>query len=328
MTDCVPRIIGYGFALPEQIRTNSDPVFAWLREHNQAGDKLFTGYDQRRVLSHGETVTTIMMAAARRALADAAVAPSSIDLLLGYASVSEYITPNSLAQVHADIGLPASTVVLPLADDFTNFNSGVVLADALIRQGRCRRALIVCGGNWTGYVDYHTPQAISAGDGAGAAVMAASSDPAAFQLVDRETLVATSEYGTMYMQADPVAGPEGQPWWTSPYMHITLAGMEAFVAFGGDRAPTLAATLIDRNDLAPAAVTLICHQASAVLLDTWRKRLAGVTILDTLPAYGNVVLASIPINLATYMSSIGDDWLILLGLGAQLQASALLLRRG
>ncbi|MGH3771135.1 MAG: hypothetical protein ACRDRW_07035 [Pseudonocardiaceae bacterium] len=96
---------------------------------------------------------SVMVAAARTALAAAAVAPSSVDLLLGHASVSEYITPNSLAQVHAEIGLPASTAVLPLADDFTNVNSGVMLADALIQQGRCRRALIVCGANWTRYVN-------------------------------------------------------------------------------------------------------------------------------------------------------------------------------
>lgn len=53
----------------------------------------------------------------------------------------------------------------------------------------------------------------------------------------------------------------------------------------------------------------------------------STTILDTLPAYANIELAAIPVNLATYASAIATDWLILLGLGVQLNASALLLRR-
>ncbi|MGH3976016.1 MAG: hypothetical protein ACRDS9_22210 [Pseudonocardiaceae bacterium] len=43
MADSVPRIIGHGFP--------------------QYGDKLFTGYDQRWVLGHGETVTSTSKAA-------------------------------------------------------------------------------------------------------------------------------------------------------------------------------------------------------------------------------------------------------------------------
>ena len=37
-----------------------------------------------------------------------------------------------------------------------------LLADAMIRAGRVRTALVVVGTNWTRHVDYHTPQAISA----------------------------------------------------------------------------------------------------------------------------------------------------------------------
>ena len=53
--------------------------------------------------------------------------------------MSELITPNMLAHVHAELGLPAHAPALPLGDDFTNFNSGLVVADALIRTGSAAR---------------------------------------------------------------------------------------------------------------------------------------------------------------------------------------------
>ena len=78
-----PALIATGSALPEQIRTNEDPVFDWLRENPQYGAPLFTGYNQRRVLGPGETITSIMVAAGRAALVQGAIAPGEIDMLLG-----------------------------------------------------------------------------------------------------------------------------------------------------------------------------------------------------------------------------------------------------
>jgi 3-oxoacyl-[acyl-carrier-protein] synthase III len=326
VTAAGPAIVGTGLSMPEQVRTNSDPIFRNIPNYNQ---NLFTGYTDRRVLGPGETVNSIMVTAAQAALNAANVTALSVDLLLGYASVSQYVTPNSLAVVHAELGLPSTAQVLPVADDFTNFNSSLMLADALIRAGRVGTALIACGANWTSYVSYTTTQAISAGDGAGAAVVASTAERSAFRLVDQVHLVASQDYGSMYMAGDPVTGvaPPGA-YFTSPVMHITQAGMRDFVQFGGRAAPGLVTQLMQRNQLEPADVTLICHQSSQTLLTMWQAALGPVHMLDTLPQYANIELAAIPVNLATYASSIPTDNLVLLGLGVQLHASALLLRRG
>ena len=322
MSGTTPAVVGTGFAVPEQVRTNDDPIFDWLREHAPGGPALFTGYVERRVLGPGETVTWLMVEAARAALQAAGVGPENVDVLLGYGSVAEYISPNTLAQVHAELGLAAGVPALPFADDFTNFNSALVAADALVRAGSVHTALIVCGDNWTGYVDYRTPQSISAGDGAGAAVVAPATSSAQFSLVDREHLTASQDYGAMFMAAD-AAGAS----WTAPYIHITPEGMKDFVSFGIGEAPTLVSRLMERNGLQPSQVTLICHQASETLIASWQQTLGDITILDTLPQFANVVLAAIPVTLAARGNEIATDHLILLGLGVQLQASALLLAR-
>lgn len=149
-------ILGTGSCLPDLIRYNDDPVFDWLRHHHPLGSEQFQGYRQRRVLAEGQTVIDLMVPAAQRALTAAGRTIDEVDLLLGYASVSQWATPNDLAHVAARLGLPPHAAVVPINGEFANFNQGLVLADALLSLGRATCALIVVGGSWTRYVDYHT----------------------------------------------------------------------------------------------------------------------------------------------------------------------------
>lgn len=323
-------IIGTGFAVPPHVRKNDDPIFDWLRSNHPAGEDLFQGYEERRVLGPGETVSSLMVAAAHQALARAALEPSSIDALLGYGSVSEYITPNNLAQVHAELGLPSRALVLPVADEFTNFNSSILLADSLIRVGQARTILIVCGCNWTQFVHYHTPPSTSAGDGSGAAVVGVTTDPTRFRLIAHEHLVSSGDYGAMYMQGD-VAGECGEPpppCYSSPYFHLTERGQAAFGRFGANEAPTAVTRLLANQHIDGSQVSVLCHQASTKLLGPWRDTIKPHRLIDTLEQYANMTLATIPVNLALFADEIATDYLVLFGLGIQLHASALLLERG
>ncbi len=323
--DPAPALIATGSALPPQIRTNDDPVFNWLRENAPQGQQLFTGYSQRRVLGPGETVTSIMVAAARTALLNGKLDPAQIDMLLGFGSVGQYVTPNTLAQVHEELGLDQSTEVLPLANDMTNWPSAIVIADALIKAGRIRYALIVCGGNWTQYVNYQTPQAISAGDGAGATVIGPATAAGQWRLVDREWLTVSRDYGDMFMAPDPL--PQLPGGFGPVYMHLTPDGLKDYVAFGEHQATQPVTTLLTRNQIPPEDITMICHQASMAIISVWQQALPGVTILQTIADYANLVLATIPVNLDILGQQITTNHLVTLGLGVQLHAGALLFAR-
>src|SRR5215471_748642 len=100
MTDRQARILGVGYAVPPNLRTNDDPIFDWLKAHIPAGSNPFQGYVTRVVLGPGEDLMTIMVPAALNALQDAKCSPSDIDMVLGYASVSPYTTPNQLVRLH------------------------------------------------------------------------------------------------------------------------------------------------------------------------------------------------------------------------------------
>jgi len=68
-------------------------------------------------------------------------------------------------------------------------------------------------------------------------------------------------------------------------------------------------------------------QTASALLDAWHKALPKVTILSTIEQYANIVLAAIPVNLDQLGSTITSDKLLVVGLGEQLNAMALLFSR-
>jgi 3-oxoacyl-[acyl-carrier-protein] synthase III len=334
MPAAAPRIIGLGYAVPIGRRGNDDPIFDWLRAHVPATSNPFQGYQTRAVLAPGEDLMTIMVPAALNAMSDAGVQPSDIDVLLGYASVSAYANPNELSQLHRLLDLPERTYVVPLNCEFSNFNAGLLLGDALVRTGRARTILIAVGGNWTRHVDYHTVQAISAADGAGAAVMAPASDPSRWQVIDQNTVTMTSYFGSMFMQGQPYAQMpprDGrQRLWSDAFFQITTEGMDGFRTFGGVIAPTAVTGLLERHDIPASSVSLIAHQASSVLFQLWQSQLQPAQLISTIAEFGNMTVANIPVNLAWSVEHdpITQDNLVLFALAPDMHANAVLLRRG
>jgi 3-oxoacyl-[acyl-carrier-protein] synthase-3 len=326
-------VVGVGYCVPRIVRTNDDPIFNWLKQHQPPGQDLFRGYKERRILACPEcicdlpkTLADLMVPAALQALNQAGIGPSDVDAILGDASVSEYYTPNELADIHRRLGLPASAWIVPI-NLMANFNTSLLVADSLVRAGRCRNVLIVCGCNWTRYVSYRTPQSISAADGAGAAVVARTSSATTFALVDAETIDETADYGSMYMAGDPCRTADG-PGFSPPYYHITDAGLTNFQIFG-ERAPAEAVNrLLQRNGLESRQICLISHQASRVLLDAWNAAIAPGQYLETLELFANMVAANVPVNLAYHFSRIEKNDLVLLAIGPEFMTSALLLKRG
>jgi 3-oxoacyl-[acyl-carrier-protein] synthase-3 len=333
MSDSAARIVGTGYEVPANVRTNDDPIFDWLHAHQPAGKNLFKGYVDRRVLAPGDNLMTLMVPASLEAMAHAGIAAADIDMLLGYASVSPFETPNQLCQLHQMLALDARAFVVPINSEFSNFNAALLMAHGLIVAGVARTILIAIGGDWTRHVDYHTPQSISAADGAAAVVVQRSSDGTSFRFIDQHAIVDTSYFGTMYMQGDAYAMDppyHGRHELFGPaYFHITPAGISGFDAFGVKVAPTAVTALLRKHGLSGADITLISHQASSVLLDAWAEAIRPAQYIQTIAQFANMTLANIPVNLAWSVEHqpIERDHLVLLSLGSEMHANAQLWRR-
>ncbi|MGB8339807.1 MAG: 3-oxoacyl-[acyl-carrier-protein] synthase III C-terminal domain-containing protein [Burkholderiales bacterium] len=330
--------LGVGYCVPDSIRTNDDPIFDWLNSHRAPNTDIFTGLKQRRVLVHAGDVVDIMVASARNALDDARKLSGDIDLLMGSASVGQYYAPSDLAAVHAALKLSDKCRIFALNTEYTNFHDGMKLSNDLIKVGTTTCALVVCGCNWTHHVNYHESVALAASDGAGAAVVGWTSDESKFRLVDWENVTRTEWFGALRMAQRPLSAAMNTPpetglpdpgMFSLPLMKLDdERGSNAVKQFGLPEPGIIVNRLLERNKLQARDITLIAHQTSKFVYDAWVNAIRPGQYISTLEELGDMVSASVPVNLARCYSDIQMDKLVLLGIGMEMRATALLYSRG
>lgn len=328
-------ILGAGYCVPQHIRTNDDPVFAQLtRTRNAQGiaeQDLFTGLKERRCLGDDEQLETLMIEAAQQALTQANLPPSAIDRLYGYATVSPYLTPNALYTIHNGLHLSPHVLVVPINSEFSNFLLSVIAAWEAILAGHCTYALVVCGTNWTRYMDYTQGHSLSVGDGAGAVVIGPGDH---FALLDYSTQTLSDQYGamTMNIRASMLNGrrylPVNEQNLPIPtYEILQEEGLHSFLTAGMEGPPALVQLLLNKHGLGGQDIALISHQASRLMLDYWTQRLQPREYLETLEQFGNLTLATYPVNLAYYFQKITANYLVMVALGVGFHQTALLFKR-
>lgn len=342
MSDPAIGIIGTGHRLPDQIRPNDDPIFDWLKANVPGWNDLFYGYVERRILAPGESVLDILEPAARMAIDDAKLIPADIDVVIGCVTPNSYLAPADLFALSGRLALPETTLTIPLNNDFSNFTTGLVLAEALVRSGRARYVLVAVGAGWSRAVNYRTPQAVSAGDGAGAAVVGAARDSQLprWTIVDQAVVSREDNFGQMVLVGDRrdlgEPGGPGDPAtpdplsfdYSAPYLHITDAGLKSFSTFGGATAPLAVQRVLVRQGIATSDVTLTGHQASMKLFEAWERIITPAGVFETIKMYANMTSASIAVNLAVMEGQVSKPYLAALTLAPDMHAHALLLRRG
>lgn len=169
------RIAGIGSFLPEKVVTNKDlektidTSDEWIQER--------TGIKRRHIASEGETTSSIGLAAARRAIADAAIEPGDIDLIIVGTTTPDKIFPSTACIIQRQLGVRGCP-----AFDVQAVCSGFVyaldLANRFIKTGGARTALVIGAetlSRITNWDDRGT--AVLFGDGAGCVVLQASDKP-------------------------------------------------------------------------------------------------------------------------------------------------------
>ncbi|OLY94577.1 3-oxoacyl-[acyl-carrier-protein] synthase III [Cnuella takakiae] len=335
MSNLIPRIIGTGWAVPAGIRYNDDPIFDWLKQHNP-DPKLFDGYKERHVLGDGEDLIDIMLPAAQMALQKAGKQAADIDILLGLGSVSTYIQPNMLSLLHRELGLPPDAWVIPIGNDYSNYASSLLLADGLLRAGHAKNVLVCIGGSWTRNVDYHTQQSISAADGAGAAVMALCADESKWFVAGQHTVTDSTFYGSMYTSGEQLAANppiNGYSTVFGPhFFQITPQGMQGFKTFGTATALSAVTALLQEHNLSGSDISFMPHETSEYLIKYWCDNMPGKLgqVLSTIEQFANTTVATHALSMAWCEENvvIEKDNLVMLALGPDMHANAMLLKRG
>ena len=317
-------IVGIGYAVPDTVRRNDDPLFAGERART-GSEELFVGFSERRVLAPGERVEDLGVRAARVALGDARVSPDQIDRLYGAVSPAEHLLPSGLYAIHEALGLRTDATVIPIQSEFTNFVAALGSACEAVAAGRCERALVVVATGWSRLVDYADPGALGIGDGAGAVVVARNA-PLVF--VDEISEVHASWRGAMTLQVrTPRVSPPGMPAGPRPIFVFEEEAARAYrelVALVPER---LFGALLARHGLSAAEVALVTHQPSRAALAAWQRQLGPGELPSVLEELGNSTIATAVITLARHLGGLHSRHIVLLGLGLGQNFSAALLRR-
>ncbi|MCX6215395.1 beta-ketoacyl-ACP synthase III [Spirosoma sp.] len=295
-------IKGLGFYVPDNIVTNDDLTQymdtsdAWIQER--------TGIKQRRYFTYGkDTNASMATAASRMALDRAGLEASAVDLIV-YATITpDYYFPGSAFLMQRELGLDGIGVI-DIRNQCSGFVYALSIADQFIKTGMYKTILVVGSEIQSSLLNKSNEGrgvAVIFGDGAGAAVLQATTDPE-HQVLSTH-LHADGRYAEELYIRDPGSSRDGQ-WLTNATIaegnyNVTMNGNTVFkhavVRFMEVINESLAANGFQPEDLS----LLVPHQANIRISGYVQQQmnLPDEKVFNNIQQYGNTTAASIPIAL-------------------------------
>jgi len=172
------RIIGTGSYLPERIVTNAELA----RRVETSDEWIFsrTGIRQRHVAADHELTSDLAHEASIRALAAAGLTADDIDLIVLATTTPDMIFPSTACILQAKLGTRGGAA-FDVQAVCSGFVYALATADALVRTGTYRRALVVGAEIYSRIIDWRDrATCVLFGDGAGAVVIEKCDQPGIF----------------------------------------------------------------------------------------------------------------------------------------------------
>jgi 3-oxoacyl-[acyl-carrier-protein] synthase-3 len=302
MTSIYSRISGLGFYVPETIVANDD--LTQYMDTNDAWIQERTGIKQRRWFTYGkDTNASMATAASRMALERAGVDANSVDLIV-YATITpDYYFPGSAFLMQRELGLEGIAVI-DIRQQCSGFVYALSIADQFIKSGMYKTALVVGSEIQSSLLNKTTEGrgvAVIFGDGAGAAVLQATTDPD--HRILSTHLHADGRFAEDLYVKDPGSSRDGR-WITEATVaegnyNVTMNGSAVFkhavVRFAEVINESLTANGFQPDDLS----LLVPHQANIRISNYVQQQmnLPDEKIFNNIQQYGNTTAASIPIAL-------------------------------
>ena len=286
------RIAGTGSYLPEKVLTNKD-----LEKLVDTTDEWIytrTGIRQRHVAADQENASDLALAASRRALDAAGLAPQDIDLIIVATTTSDMVFPSTACILQAKLGIK-NCPAFDMQAVCSGFVYALATADAFIKTGMVKSALVVGAEVFSRILDWNDRgTCVLFGDGAGAVVLCASEKPG----IHASVLHADGSQVDLLSVPGNVCRGEIVG---SPYLQMNGQGVFKFAVRVLEEAAreTVAAAGMQMSDVD----WLIPHQANVRILDATARRLGlpAEKLVITVDHHGNTSAASIPLALDEFV---------------------------
>ncbi len=281
------KIIGVGSYLPEKILTNAD-----LEKIVDTDDEWIVqrvGIRKRHVIGEsGETVSTMAVQAAKRALENAGIAPTEVEMVVVATATPDYFFPSIACVLQQELGINNNCPAFDLNAACAGFIYNLSVVDQYIKNGVVKTALVVGVDALTKVVDWKDRSTcVLFGDGAGAAVLQAAEEPG---ILATHIHAAGRYLQTLYAKSTL---------WEKTEPSIQMKGNAVFkiavTQLGNIVDETLAKSGLEKKDVD----WLIPHQANLRIIQATAKRL-GLSmerVILTVEQHGNTSAASVPLAL-------------------------------
>jgi 3-oxoacyl-[acyl-carrier-protein] synthase III len=288
------RITGTGSHLPPRRLTNADLAAELAERGIETSDEWIverTGIRARHFAADGVACSDLALPAALAALDAAGRKAEDVDLIIVATSTPDMIFPSTAAILQAKLGITNGGAVFDVQAVCSGFVYALTVADALIRTGSAKTALVIGAEVFSRILDFNDrTTCVLFGDGAGAVVLEASNEPG----ILASELHADGRHVGILCVPGTVAGGQviGDPM-------LKMDGQAVFKLAVG------VLESVARSVLAKAGKTeadidfLIPHQANIRIMQSTAKKLklSAEKLIATVDEHGNTSAASIPLAL-------------------------------
>jgi len=288
------RLIGTGSYMPDLKLTNE--MLESMVDTNDEWIVKRTGIRERRIAQNTAT-WELALEAGRRALEDAALDASELDLIIVGTATPDFFTPSVSCMVQGKLGA-SKAMAFDLSAACSGFVYSVEVADSFIRAGKAKNVLVICAETLSRIIDYtDRSTCVIFGDGAAAAV---------FQASEQEGVLTTymRANGTLgeclKAQCLPVEDPLAQgPRAVCDHRFLKMAGSDVFRFTASAVPEAIDAVLHQANMTADQIDWFVLHQANVRILQmvTTRYGLDPKKVYVNIDRYGNTSGVSVALCL-------------------------------
>jgi 3-oxoacyl-[acyl-carrier-protein] synthase III len=284
ITSCVT---GVGSALPKRIMTNHDLSKIVDTSHEWIVER--TGIHARHIADDSETTRSLAVEAAQKAMAAAGISADDIDLIVLATSTPDQTFPATATLVQADLGI-LNGAAFDIQAVCSGFVFGLVTADALIKTGQAKHALVIGAETFSRILDWtDRTTCVLFGDGAGAFVLSATEGDGSTGILASKIHSDGRYNNKLYV--------DGGPSTTKTVGHLRMEGKEVFKHAVVNIASVMDEVMKAANVRPDDIDWFVPHQANRRILDSTAKKLGldENRIVLTLDKHGNTSAASIPL---------------------------------
>lgn len=286
-------ITGIGSFLPKKVLTNDDltkmldTTDEWITKR--------TGIKERRIVENGATASDLAIEASLRALDDANVLPSEVDLIVAATITPDCLVPSTACFLQDKIGA-SNAGAFDILAACAGFVYALSIAKSFVASGAMKTVLVVgteCLSKITDYTDRST--CILFGDGAGAVIV---------QRGNGRREIITTHLGSDGSQAEllmlPAGGsklPTSHETIESRSHYIRLKGKELFKVAINNMVDVITKTVAENNMKLEDIDLIIPHQSNIRIIEAAmdRLKLPRKKAYINIDRIGNTSSASIPI---------------------------------